>query len=153
VIKGSERAPAEPLLLMRTLNATCEEVFRAWTKPEAMARWFAPSDDYALVVPELDLKVGGRYQIDMHHSNGAIYRVTGDYREIDAPRRLAFSWRWLHKDMDETLVIIELRPVGTMTELVLTHGGLWGDAANTHEEGWRGCFDRLERFFGDPRQA
>jgi uncharacterized protein YndB with AHSA1/START domain len=147
MVNVSAQSTTTPLRLTRTLAAPREEVFRAWTQPKAMVRWFAPSDEFVVVVPELDLRIGGSYRIEMHHASGPIHRVVGAYREIDAPRRLAFTWRWLETEMEDSLVTIDLRQAGAMTELVLTHGGLGvgSEAAAKHQHGWLGCFERLER--------
>ena len=138
-----------PLRIARTLAAARDEVFRAWTEPAALVDWFAPSDDYTVVVSKLELRVGGAYRIEMHHKDGPVHRVMGSYREIDSPRRLAFTWRWEDTEMEDTLVTLDLREEGTATELVLTHGGLVArDAQDKHRHGWRGCLDRLERLLG-----
>jgi uncharacterized protein YndB with AHSA1/START domain len=133
------------LQLTRSYAAPCEEVFRAWTEAGAMERWFAPSDDYTVVVPELELRVGGAYRIEMHHQGGAVHKVGGTYREIQPPRLLSFTWQW--EGSGETLVTVELREKGATTEVVLTHSPFSSDEErDKHDHGWVGCLDRLARY-------
>jgi uncharacterized protein YndB with AHSA1/START domain len=92
---AKEQPSAETTLkLRRTFQAPRERVFRAWTDPHELGRWFAPSEDYHAQVPVLELRVGGKYAIDVHHKDGNIHRVSGTYREITPPEKLVFTWRW-----------------------------------------------------------
>ena len=47
---------ATTLNLSRTFAAPREKVFKAWTEPEALKRWFAPADDFATPVAEAALR-------------------------------------------------------------------------------------------------
>lgn len=144
-------APAQApttLRITRTIAAPREKVFRAWTDPEALARWFAPSDAYRTNVPELDLRPGGRYRVEMLLAD-KIHRVGGTYREIRPPEKLVFTWKWENEPAHagETLVTVELFDRGGSTELVLTHERFADEASrNEHDKGWAGCLERLERF-------
>ena len=64
------------LQVKRTFGASRERVFRAWTNAEELRHWFFPSTDYTVVIPVLDLRVGGKYQLEMHHKDsGNIHRL------------------------------------------------------------------------------
>ena len=60
-------SPETTLKFRRTFQAPRERVFRAWTDPVELGRWFAPSDEYSMLVPVLVLQVGGKYCVEMHH--------------------------------------------------------------------------------------
>lgn len=133
------------LEVRRTYRATPAKVYQAWTKAEAVARWFAPSNEYRVVVHELDVKVGGRYRIEMAHQSGRSSIALGTYRELEPGKRIAFTWKWESRPtMPETVVEIDLLPQGNDTELVLTHR-LFDEGADrdNHEKGWCGCLDQL----------
>lgn len=133
------------LEVRRTYSATPEKLYQAWTRTEALARWFAPSNEYSVIVHELDVRVGGRYRIEMAHQSGRSSVALGTYRELEPGKRIAFTWRWESRPtMPETVVEIEFLPRGTDTELVLTHR-LLDEAADrdNHEKGWFGCLSRL----------
>src|SRR5438445_13670197 len=92
--------------LQRTFQAPREKVFQAWTRPEDLKRWSAPGD-LTTPVAEVDLRVGGRYRIDMRAPDGTLHRVTGTYREVDPPNRLVYTWQWeTTPGATETLVTV-----------------------------------------------
>ncbi len=136
------------LNLTRTYSAPREEVFRAWTEPEALKRWFAPSDEFSTPIAEVDLRVGGAYRIGMKPPDQEdMFIVVGTYREVQPPERLVFTWSWEEgMDVGETLVTVEFRDLGGSTEVVLTHELFPNEQArDKHNEGWSGCLERLEK--------
>ena len=58
------------LELRRTFAAPRDRVFRAWTDAKEFALWFHPTTDHITIISELNLKVGGKYQLEMRHKNG-----------------------------------------------------------------------------------
>ena len=136
------------LNLTRTYSAPRDDVFRAWTEPEALKRWFAPSDEFSTPIAEVDLRVGGAYRIGMKPPDQEdMFIVVGTYREVQPPERLVFTWSWEEGiDVGETLVTVEFRDLGDSTEVVLTHELFPNEQArDKHNEGWNGCLERLEK--------
>jgi len=141
------------LTITRTFNAKREAVFKAWTDPQALIRWFAPSDDFATPVVDVDLRVGGRYRIQMKAPDGGSHTVHGTYREVTPPTRLVFTWAWEEGSCrgemppeQETLVTVEFHDRGGATELILTHEYFpTVKVRDSHEEGWNGCLNRLPK--------
>jgi uncharacterized protein YndB with AHSA1/START domain len=83
----------------------------------------------------------------MRDPDGDEHRVSGTYREIEPDRRLVFTWAWESTPERESLVTVELRPLASGTELVLTHERFAdADTRDRHDEGWAGCLDALGRF-------
>jgi uncharacterized protein YndB with AHSA1/START domain len=144
---GTETA----LRLSRVIRADREAVFRAWTDPAEMQKWFCPEGG-TVDVAEADLTVGGRYKVAMRMPTG-VHVATGVYREIVPPSRLVFTWRWEEGEgpkEGETLVTIELHERGDATELVLTHEGFANaEARDGHEQGWSSALDKLRAHFDD----
>ncbi len=136
------------LEIKRTLHAPREKVFEAWTDPEKLNRWFAPSDDYE-VSAECDPRPGGSYRIQMTHKDGNVHTVVGEYREVKAPEKLVFTWSWEDGSVQGSLVVVDFRDLGEATEVTLTHSGFpnaeWRDK---HSEGWAGALSRLEAVSG-----
>jgi uncharacterized protein YndB with AHSA1/START domain len=83
------QAPQE-LRLTRILGAPRGLVFKAWTDPEQVARWWGPRG-FTNPVCELDARVGGWIRIDMRGPNGAIYPMKGLFHEVVEPERLVFT--------------------------------------------------------------
>lgn len=136
------------LNLTRTYSAPRDDVFRAWTEPEALKRWFAPSDEFSTPIAEVDLRVEGAYRIGMKPPDQEdMFIVVGTYREVQPPERLVFTWSWEEgMDVGETLVTVEFRDLGGSTEVVLTHELFPNEQArDKHNEGWSGCLERLEK--------
>jgi uncharacterized protein YndB with AHSA1/START domain len=82
-------------------------------------------------------------QTDVEYGGG------GQYTEIDPPNRLAFTWIW---DGNDTRQLIELdfEEVDGVTTVRLTNSGLWSEeAVRSHEEGWTGALENLERMLGE----
>lgn len=96
------------------------------------------------MVAELDLRVGGRFRIEMKHAKGNVHCVVGTYREVRPPERLVYTWAWEGKDMGETLVTVEFLDRGGSTEVRLTHELFpTSEMRDEHAKGWNGCLDHL----------
>ena len=143
------------LQIKKTYKASRETIFKAWTDPQALKKWFAPSDDFSTPIAEVDLRVGGKYRIQMKEPNGNAHTVVGTYRDIRAPEKLVFTWAWEAGggcggsetgEPIETLVTVEFYEKGPETEVMLTHE-LFPDTEtrDKHNEGWTGCLARLTK--------
>jgi uncharacterized protein YndB with AHSA1/START domain len=141
-------SPETTLKVNRVFQAPRERVFRAWTDAKELAHWFAPSTDYSTRVPELDLRVGGKYKVEMHHKDGNVHTVSGSYREIRPPERIVFTWRWEGESgAHESLVTLEFLDLGPSTEILLTHEQLpSAEDRQKHEHGWNGCLAQLAAY-------
>ena len=139
-------SPDTALIVRRTFQAPREKVFRAWTNATELALWFHPSAEYITKVPELDLKVGGKYKVEMHHKDGNVHTVGGTYREIKPPEKVVFTWRWESDPAaaHESLVTVEFLDRGPSTEVLLTHVQLpSAEESQKHAHGWNGCLEQL----------
>jgi uncharacterized protein YndB with AHSA1/START domain len=148
------------LRLEREFDAPPEEVFDAWTNPEVLTRWWAPLPSWESPGCDVDLRVGGSYRLRMSEGEGRqIHAVGGEYREIDRPRRLVYTWCWEPGGgMDPglvTLVTVDFISLGERTRVVLEHTGLGSEESRIrHGEGWQGALENLrERIFGDRGKA
>ncbi|MBY6239898.1 SRPBCC domain-containing protein [Methylosinus sp. Sm6] len=78
--------------LQRSFDAPRSRVFEAFTRAEDVDRWFKPSG-FRLVECEIDLRVGGSWRVALRGPQGETHRLSGEYREIDAPQRLVQTLR------------------------------------------------------------
>lgn len=146
---AKEQMSTQPALqIKRTFQAPRDRVFRAWTDPKELALWFHVSADYSTLVPELDLRVGGKYRLEMHHKGGNVHKVVGLYREIKPPERIVFTWRWeADSTAHDSLVTVEFRDLGKSTEIALTHEQLpSAEEREKHGHGWNGCLEELAKY-------
>jgi len=140
---------SEQLQLERTFDAPREEVFRAWTDPEVLRRWWAAQPTWESPLAETDVRVGGRYRLSMRDpDSGEEHTVGGEYVEVTPPERLVYTWTWEGSDEDSTsagsIVTVEFREDGDGTTVVLTHDGITdGQSRDNHAHGWSGCLDNL----------
>ncbi len=82
--------PERDFVITRVFDAPPELVFKAWTDPKHMARWWGPRI-MTTPVCEMDVRPGGAYRIVMHAPDGSDYPITGVYREVTPPRRLVMT--------------------------------------------------------------
>lgn len=140
---------APSLTLKRQLNAPVAKVFRAWTDPAMLRQWFGPSDEMAVIVADVDFRVGGRYHLGLRQPDGVEHHVGGAYREIVENRRLVFTWAWHSTPERESLVTVEVSEKDGGTLLTLHHAQFADEEARErHNHGWMGSLDRLVRLIG-----
>jgi uncharacterized protein YndB with AHSA1/START domain len=139
------------LRLKRVLPAPREVVYRALTDPGKLAKWWGPR---GFTNPGVDFEpqVGGQYRIAMQPPEGDLFHLWGEFREVDPPARLAYTFQWDPPDPDdrETLATLSLQDQGDATEVLLTQGEFATEERRAlHEEGWSDSFDRLEQVLGE----
>jgi uncharacterized protein YndB with AHSA1/START domain len=117
------------------LDASAEAVWAALTEAEALRSWYWPASLRPRV--HSDPVVGGRFGIE---ADGVGF--SGDYVELERPRRIVQRWRWGGDDRDSR-VTLELVPEGDGTELTVTHDGVDADTAVRYKQGWETCLARL----------
>jgi uncharacterized protein YndB with AHSA1/START domain len=138
----AEHERGDTLVVRKLLPATREEVFAAWTDPESMRRWMCAGESTEARAT-LDVRVGGTFRIDMI-AGSSVYEHTGEYLEVEPPRRLVFTWVSRATNHKRTVVTVELHERGEQTELVLTHEGLPGaEAVRQHHGGWSTIVEKL----------
>lgn len=138
------------LQLTRRIAAPREDVFKAWTDPELLGRWWGPPGT-TLASLDVDARVGGRYRIGMRRDDGELWHVEGTYLEIAPPSKLVYTWAWEEGDGPghESVVTIEFISRGRETDVVLTHERLASEESrDNHRHGWTGLLDQLERLYG-----
>ena len=87
---AAEAAEQRVLVITRIFDAPPHLVFKAWTEPERLVRWWGPRG-FTLTSCELDFRPGGRFRFCMRSSEGTDYRSEGVYREIVEPDQQARS--------------------------------------------------------------
>jgi uncharacterized protein YndB with AHSA1/START domain len=138
------------LRLSRVLPAPREAVYRALTDPAELAKWWGPKGFTSPSV-DFDPQVGGSYRIAMQPPDGDLFHLSGEFREVDPPARLSYTFRWDPRDPDdrETLATLVLEDRGEETEVLFTQGEFATEERRAlHEGGWTDSFGKLEQLLG-----
>jgi uncharacterized protein YndB with AHSA1/START domain len=127
--------------ITRVYDAPRELVWKAWTDPEHVARWFGPR---GFTTPRstitMDVRPGGTFEVTMiSDDDGKAYPSGGTFLEVEEPERLA----WRDRDIDLT-VTITFTDVGGRTEMTCHVVGETGGAQAY--DGWSTMFDKLADF-------
>lgn len=148
------------VLITRTFNAPRATVFKAWTDPQQLIRWYAPNGcriSYKYNHPELH----GTFLSCIHTPDGKDCWCKGEYKEFVKNERLAFTMVVSNEKgesvsptsvgMDptwptETLVTVTFEDVAGKTKLVLkqTVSEELAKRTGAHPS-WLQMFDRLEQ--------
>jgi uncharacterized protein YndB with AHSA1/START domain len=140
--------------VQRRFDASRERVFDAWTNEGVLRDWWAAMPTMSPGKIDVDLREGGRYRMEMVAENGEVHTVVGEYREVQRPARVAYTWTW-ESNADEmapsanTLVEVDFAEDGDGTLVTLTHSGFGNEEnAALHEHGWNGTLESLAKHLG-----
>ncbi len=137
--------PGHELLITRVFDAPRSLVYRVWTTPEHLYRWWGPKDFTAPSI-NMDFRPGGAYRAVIRSPEGKEYIMAGVYQEIVAAERIVFTFAW-EEDGErglETLITVTFADQGSRTKLTF-HQAPFETVENrdSHNEGWGQCLDRL----------
>ncbi len=146
---------AQELTLKRTFEAPRELVFKAWTDPTLIKRWWGP-DMFNAPVAEIDAKPGGKLLIVMHGPKGTDFDIdlpmTGTIREIEPPSRLVYTSEAVQDEQGipqlETLTTVTFSEAGGKTEMTLhivvtKATSIAAGALSGMEMGWSQSLEKL----------
>ena len=148
----------EELIIARIFDAPRELMWKAWTDPEHLKKWWGPKY-FTAPYSKIDFRVGGRYLSAMRGPDGKDYWSTGVYREIVALEKLVCTDSFAdengqvvpaaHYGMTgewplELLVTVTFEERDGKTRLTLRHAGLpAGEMREQCAAGWNESFDKL----------
>jgi uncharacterized protein YndB with AHSA1/START domain len=145
------------LVITRLFNAPREKVWRAWTEPEQLKKWWGPKE---FTCPDctIDLRVGGKYLNSMMDAKGNKFWTAGEYREIVFPEKMVYTDSFADENGNivssehygmagipaELIVTVLLEDENGKTKMTMKHSGL---PAGEHKDGanigWNSSFDKL----------
>jgi uncharacterized protein YndB with AHSA1/START domain len=137
--------------ITRIFDASRELVFKAWTEPEQIARWWGPHRfTTPLETITVDPRPGGVFRLTMIFDlDGSEHPVSAVFREFVEPERLVLAVpaeenRRLPID-NESLVIVDFIDLGGRTEVKMCQTGLRPEVFDSAFQGWS---EQLERLVG-----
>lgn len=156
--RPSTEATAQELVITREFDAPRALVFKAWTEPERLMRWWGPAD-FTAPAATIDFRVGGKYLFCMRGPDGKDYWSTGTYQEIVEPERIVCTDSFADADgnvvsptaygmgadfPDQQRITITFEEVAGRTRMTLHHAGMpKGEMREMAEMGWNQSFDKL----------
>lgn len=152
------KSVTQELVITRIFDAPRDLIWKAWTDPEHLKRWWGPKD-FDSPACQLDLRVGGRYLFCMRSPDGQEFWSTGVYLEIVPLERLVYTDSFAdahgnvvsadHYGMAadfplEMQVTITFEDYQGKTRMTLQHAGLpAGEMNDQTGAGWNESFDKL----------
>lgn len=140
------------LVLERVFDAPPEKVFKAWTDPAILPRWFAPRP-FTTPKVEIDLRPGGVFNVVMRSEDGTEYPNPGVVLEVVPGRKLvttdAFGPGWVPAGQPFMVAEVTFEPLeGGKTRYTARARHWTAEAKAQHEqmgfhEGWGQCADQL----------
>ena len=140
------------IVVTRIFDAPRERVWRAWTQPAEIARWWGkrgwttPPDSVTM-----DVRPGGEFSLlSVSDEDGSEMRLDTTYREIVEPERLVFTHAWEDENGKpglETLVTVTFAEQGGRTTMHFHQATFENKASRDgHADGWSSSFERLAEY-------
>jgi uncharacterized protein YndB with AHSA1/START domain len=125
------------IYMSRFYEVSRQQVYRAWTEPKHVARWWGPKD-FTNPVCEIDARTGGKLRIVMRGPDGTEYPMQGVVTEARAAERFTFDYEALDAAGKPVLS-------GRLTVTFADEDGKTRMSLSTYAEGLgMGAVDKLE---------
>jgi len=130
------------------IDASPERVYRAWTDRADLTRWWGVPGEYETTTAEVDVREGGHYRFAGTSAQLGSFEVTGEYRVVDPPHRLAYTW---NPSWDEgahgSVVELHFEAKDGGTRLVVEHTAFATESArDDHRSGWPAVTQMLKGY-------
>lgn len=137
------------LEVRKTIRATPQQLFDAWTQPAILRQWWGPKGVTCIDV-QMDLRVGGSYRIANRFQDGRVIWIAGEFEQIESPSLLVYTWRVEPQTTSER-VTVRFERRGGATDVIVLHERIAEEAArDQHERGWRDCLVSLQALLTVP---
>jgi len=138
------------MTLTRVINAPRELVFKAWTDPAQLEKWWGPKD-FTNPLCNVDARPGGEILIHMQAPDKTVYPMDGEFHEIVEPEKLVFTTAALDKNSNRLFevlntVIFSDENGGTRISMHAAISKITEEAKpylDGMNEGWNQSIDRL----------
>jgi uncharacterized protein YndB with AHSA1/START domain len=132
IVKHREDTIVQEIVIKRP----AEKIFEALTKPEELVSWWRVEGKFQTTHMESDLRPGGKWRMRLIGGHGTEMVVSGEYRKIERPHLLVFTWIRETEDATETLVRWDLAEKDGVTTVRVTHSGLTTESLRKRNDGW-----------------
>lgn len=105
--------------LTREFDAPRELVFKAFSGPEHLSKWWGPRGT-TLPVAEMDFRPGGRWRFVSSDTEGNQAAFRGEIREIVPPERIVQTFEWEGLPGHVSVETLNLEDLGGRTRITIT---------------------------------
>lgn len=136
------------LRLERLIDAPPEEVFDAFTDPDAHRQWYLDSPDFE-VESSVDLRPGGSWVTSFGPAGQPPYREENTFTEVARPSRLVYTsiFRNANGESFDTDLVVTFEARGDKTLLTVVQSGFEDQQdRDDHQGGWPAFLDRLDKY-------
>ena len=127
------------------ISAPIEKLWKAWTDPALISRWFGSDPDGTVMNAELDVRAGGTFEVTFKDSDQTEHTCSGVYKDVQEFRKLVFTWTWKSEPCVESFVTVQLTPDIDFTRMLFEHAHLGTASSHNYLSGWKSTFAKLER--------
>lgn len=133
------------ILIKKIINASLEEVWKAWTDPDRVMLWFGSDPQGSVLFATLDVKLGGCFEITFQDADHTEHNCSGKYLEVLEFNKLRFTWNWKSEPGVESFITIVFQAEGNSTYMLFEHAKTGTDSKHAYYKGWLTTFSKLER--------
>jgi len=150
VTRQPTKDPRTEVTLTRIFDAPRDMVWKAWTDPTMLARWWGPKG-FTNPVCEADVRVGGKILIHMQAPDGTVHPMTGTFDEIAEPECLVFRAVPVDRNgvaLLESLTTVTFHDLGDKTKVIVHASAaplqpIGVDMLKGMDMGWSQSLERL----------
>ena len=162
---AKQQVRSGPLVITRIFDAPRSLVWKAWTDPELMKRWWG-SEGFTAPVIRIDLRVGGKYLYDMRSPESKDYWSTGVFRKIVPEEMIVVTDSFADEKGNvvpasyygmpgewpaELVATFTFERLRGRTKFTLRHEGIPKDQVESAKEGWTTSLGKLALVLEDEK--
>lgn len=146
------------IVITRVFNAPVESVWKAWSEPAGIMKWWGPKDSF-LTSAKIDFRVGGKLVYGMPMPDGKVIWSTGTYQEVIPLKKIVSTDSFSDEEGNvvsaaeyglpgdfplEMKIIVEFEEIDGSTTMTLTHEGMpSGEIFEMTKQSWNESFNKL----------
>jgi len=129
-----------------TVNGSIEEVWKYWTEPQHITKWYNASEDWHALFSENDLKVGGRFLTRMEAKDGSFgFDFSGTYDEVKLNELISYILD------DDRKVKITFAGEENKTKIIQNFEAEKTNSIELQQKGWQAILDNFKRYVEQTR--
>jgi uncharacterized protein YndB with AHSA1/START domain len=138
------------IVITHHFDAPVETIWAAWTDPAIVRRWWGSDPNGVVTSAELDVHVGGHFEISFRDSTGDLHTCHGTYLRVATKTELDFTWAWKAEPHTMSHVNVAFAAERAGTAMRFVHSELSGGSDHDYAQGWRRTFGKLDRALPHP---